>query len=119
MTPRLDPQKTRSQAAVSVFARPQIQGHGGDVIHEWNRGAILRQVDRLEVAAATFARVDADVSKPIRRVDGQGIEALFAAGGASHPQKWPFRETETAQKRAPGSLTFLAQHADGRQCIAE
>jgi hypothetical protein len=49
------------QLLVALFFRPNIQRDAGDFIHHRDSQAVLRQVDSLDVGAASIARLDPDI----------------------------------------------------------
>src|SRR6185436_2997273 len=84
--------------------------------------AIFCQVDRLDVVTAGVAGFDADVVEalgPLGRIDGELVDALFAAGGTDDAPVVPFRRAEGADQRAFGAVPQRPQDADLRPAGAE
>src|SRR5436309_157290 len=82
------------------------------------RPRVLRQVDRLDVAAARLARLDAHGCMRVALVDRQLARLLLAAGGAAGAVELPLQAAQRAVQHAHGRLggvRNLAPRADHRR----
>jgi len=72
-------QQVRAHLRVPVLGRPQAEGDCRQFVHHRHGPAVSRQVDRLDVVAAGIAGFHAHMRELFGDVDGQLVDALFAA----------------------------------------
>src|SRR6266480_404102 len=74
-----DAQQICSQLPVTPLRGPQIQRNCCQLVDHRNRVTILREVDCLDVMAATITTFDSNVVILARDVDGEFVDVFLAA----------------------------------------
>src|SRR5690349_10426779 len=95
--------------SVAVITRPEVEGGGGDFIHDGFGVAVFRQINTLDVALAGVARLDTHVIKIVSRVHRQFAVVLLPTAGTKDPAKTPLAKAERALQEALASLALGSQ----------
>ena len=95
-----------------MLSSPKIQGYRRKFIDDWDGAPILRQVYRLNVAAATIASLNADMADNVLRgIKREFPHVFFTAGVAQNSAIVPLVGAERANQRALRSVAFPSKSA--------
>ena len=107
------PARPGSIRVEALLGRPEIERERDEVVHLRDRPRVLREVDRLDVAAAGLARLDADGRRACRSGTTGACWVLLEAGGAEDPLESPLAAAERAAEHPAGALHLAAVPARG------
>src|SRR2546425_2217222 len=116
-----DPRQPRLDARVAFVDGPQIHRKREEVIDLRNGPGILRQIDRLHVAAAGVAGFDANVRVHVAAKLRQLVWILFETRRTMNSVDVPLQGAESAAQHAQSAVGIAGgfSGADHRRAAAE
>ena len=108
---RSDPNQARAQLAIASVPGPDIQRQCREIVHVCDCGAVLGQIDRMNVYHAGLASPHPQASQLRRPVLRDRIPACATTGGTLGYGRRPLEQTQRANPSQAGPVTLADQAA--------